>query len=255
MPNLDRYDNQGAPLKTSGDIGFKFSFAFQPIVDARNREIMSFEALVRGPHGEPSASVFAQVPTSDIPKFDEICRSKAIYLASRLKIPNYLSLNLSSQGLYQVDLNITATFQASIHSGIPVENIIFEVLETDNLTDQRNLVKYLQLIQDFGFRTAIDDFGAGYSGLKLLVKYQPNYIKLDRNLIGDIHHNTVKQSVFLGIAQICKQLCIEIVAEGVEKAAEYYWLRDAGVSFFQGYYFAKPAFEALPDVANKAFCT
>lgn len=253
-PHQYQYVKQCAPFNSKGDIGFEFSFAFQPIVNANNREIISFEALVRGPHGEPSASVFAQVPRSDFPRFDEICRRKAIYLASRLKIPNYLSLNLSAPGLYEVDLNITATFQASVESGIPVENIIFEVLETDNLTDQKNLVQYLQLIQDFGFKTAIDDFGAGYSGLKLLVKYQPNFIKLDRHLIGDIHHNNIKQSIFSGICQICKRLSIDIVAEGVENSGEYFWLRDAGVSFFQGFYFARPAFEALPDVADRVFC-
>jgi len=135
-----------------------------------------------------------------------------------------------------------------------VGNIVFEVLETENLTDQRHLLKYLRIIQDFGFKTAIDDFGVGYSGLKLLVEYQPNYIKLDRELISNIDQDFVKQSIFSGIQQICKPLSIEIVAEGVETANEYHWLLKAGVSIFQGYYFAKPAFEALPDVANKVFC-
>ena len=237
-----------------GELGFEFSFAFQPIVDARNREIISFEALVRGPHGEPSATVFAQVPERAFPRFDEMCRSKAIHLASRLNIPNRLNLNLSAQSIYQIDLSIMTTFQASIQSGIPVENIIFEVLEMESLTDQRNLLQYLRLIQDFGFATAIDDFGAGYSGLKLLVEYQPNYIKLDRHLIGNIHQDCIKQSVFSGVKHICEHLGIEIVAEGVEKVDEYRWLHEAGVSIFQGYYFARPAFEALPDVANKAFC-
>jgi EAL domain-containing protein (putative c-di-GMP-specific phosphodiesterase class I) len=255
MQNWRRSVSQSAPFNTKGEIGFEFSFAFQPIVDVRNREIISYEALVRGPHGEPSASVFAQVPRHNISKFDEICRSKAIYLASRLNIPNHLNLNLSMEGIYEVDLNITATFHASIHSGIPVNNIVFEVLETESLTDQRNLLKYLQIIQDFGFKTAIDDFGAGYSGLKLLVKYQPNYIKLDRDIISNIHQDCVKQSVFSGIQQICAPLSIEIVAEGVETAEEFRWLNRAGVSIFQGYYFAKPAFEALPDVSNKLFCT
>jgi EAL domain-containing protein (putative c-di-GMP-specific phosphodiesterase class I) len=255
MQNWHRRGNQSAPFKTSGEIGFEFSFAFQPIVDVRNREIISFEALVRGPRGEPSASVFAQVPRYGFPRFDEICRRKAIYLASRLKIPNQLNLNLSAPGLYEVDLNITATFHASIQSGIPVENIIFEVLETENLTDQRNLLKYLRIIQDFGFKTAIDDFGSGYSGLKLLVKYQPSYIKLDRDMISNIHQDFVKQSIFSGIRQICESLSIEIVAEGVETADEFHWLNEAGVNIFQGYYFARPAFEALPDVANKVFGT
>ena len=246
---------QNNPFRTNGELGFEFSFAFQPIVDIRNREIISFEALVRGPHGEPSASVFARVPKREFPRFDEACRSKAIYMASRLNNPKRLNLNLSAQSIYQIDLSIMTTFQASINSGIPVENIVFEVLEMESLTDQRNLVRYLRLIQEFGFTTAIDDFGAGYSGLKLLAEFQPNYIKLDRFLIGNIHQDQVKQTVFMGVNHICEQLGIEIVAEGVENACEYHWLREAGISIFQGYYFARPAFEALPDVANKIYCT
>jgi len=241
------------PYNSSGELGFKFSFAFQPIVDARNREIISFEALVRGPHGESSDSVFAQVNNHDFGKFDEMCRQKAIHLASKLKISNNLCLNLSAQGLYQIDSSIITTFHASMESGIPVEKIIFEVLETDNLTEQYALLQYLRLINEFGFKTSIDDFGVGYSGLKLLVKYQPSYIKLDRHLIGDIQENLIKQSVFFGIQQICNRLCIEIVAEGVEQAEEYRWLSHAGVKIFQGFYFARPAFEALPEVSHKAF--
>ncbi|HUI87642.1 MAG TPA: EAL domain-containing protein [Anaerolineales bacterium] len=240
-------------FNTAGDMGFEFSFAFQPIVNAHSHGIISYEALVRGPHGEPAASVFAQVSKSNWSRFDEVCRSKAIYLASRLKIPNRLNLNMVPQSIYEVDLTITATFRASVQSGIPVENIVFELLESQSLTDQRNLLKYLQVLQGFGFKTAIDDFGAGYSGLELLVKYQPNYIKLDRNIISGIHEDGVKQSVFSGIHQICRRLCIEIIAEGVETADEYHWLQEAGIHIFQGYYFARPAFEALPDVADNVF--
>ena len=88
----------------------------------------------------------------------------------------------------------------------------------------------------------------GYSGLKLLLEYQPNYIKLDRQLICDIQWNTVKQSVFSGIKRMCDDLSIIMIAEGVETLEEYTWLFEAGVDFFQGYYFARPAFEALPCV-------
>jgi EAL domain-containing protein (putative c-di-GMP-specific phosphodiesterase class I) len=254
MQDQNRSGSPNSPIKNSGEMGFEFSFAFQPIVDIRNREIVSFEALVRGPHGESSASVFAQVPKHELLRFDEICRRKAIHLASRLNIPNRLNLNLSAESIYEVDLSITATFQASIQSGIPVENIIFELLETESLTEQKNLVKYLWAIQEFGFATAIDDFGAGYSGLKLLVEYQPNFIKIDRHLIGNIHWDFVKQRIFSGIQKICDSLSIEIVAEGVENIGEVHWLSEAGVNMFQGFYFARPAFEALPDVANRVYC-
>jgi len=222
---------QPLPLQESGNIGFEFSFAFQPIVDIRNREIISYEALVRGPHGEPSASVFAQVPKERFSKFDELCRKKAIHLASHLKIPNKLNLNVTASSIYEVDMSITATYKASIQSGIPVENIIFEVIESERLIDSQALLNHLRIIQDFGFKTAIDDFGTGHSVLSLLVQYQPNYIKLDRELIKGIHQDYVKQSVFYGIWQICRRLSIDVVAEGVETAGEYHWLQEAGVCF------------------------
>ena len=253
MQRLRKTGRRITPLHAKGDPGLEFSFAFQPIVNASTREIVSYEALVRGPHGEPSASVFARVSESNRSRFDEICRRKAITLASRLKIPNRLNLNMAPQSIYEVDLNITATFRAAVQGGIPVENIVFELLESESLTAQRNLLKYLQVLQGFGFKTAIDDFGAGYSGLKLLMQYQPTYIKLDRDITSNIHEDRARQSVFSGIQDICKRLSIEIVAEGVETAEEYHWLNKAGISIFQGYYFARPAFEALPDVADKVF--
>jgi EAL domain-containing protein (putative c-di-GMP-specific phosphodiesterase class I) len=158
-----------------------------------------------------------------------------------------------TKGLYQVDMNITATFEASRANGFPVENIIFEITEAENLTDRRNLLKFLRLYQDFGFTTAIDDFGTGYSGLKLLVEYQPNYIKLDRQLIAEIHRSSVKQSIVSGICNMCDRLSIEVIAEGVENCGEYRWLRANGVNIFQGYYFARPKFECLPEVALELF--
>jgi len=253
MKPWKNHDKDPSSSNKSGEIGFEFSFAFQPIVDILNRQIISYEALVRGPHGEPSATVFAQVSRDNFAKFDEVCRQKAIHLASRLKIPSRLNLNMTASSMYEVDMSITATFRASLQNGIPVENIIFEVIEYESLIDNRNLLKYLKIIQDFGFKTAVDDFGAGHSGLTLLVQYQPNFIKLDRQLIAGIHQDFVKQSVFTGIQHICKRLSIDIVAEGVETAGEYHWLQEAGTRFFQGYYFARPAFEALPDVASKVY--
>jgi len=233
----------------NGNIDFEFSFAFQPIVNAMKHEIISFEALVRGPKGEPASSILTRVSDETVPHFDELCRWKAIEIASRLDVPQGLSINLSPKGLYQVDLNITATFKASLNNGFPFKNITFEVIESECLTDHRNLLTNLKLLQDFGFMIAFDDFGMGYSGLKLLLEYQPNFIKLDRQIIAKIQWNKVKQSVFAGIQRMCDDLSITIIAEGVETLEEYTWLRSAGIDCFQGFYFAYPAFEALPSVS------
>ncbi len=238
---------------SKGEIGIDFSFAFQPIVDIRHHEISSFEALIRGPHGEPAASVLNQVLNEDVSSFDDLCRRRIIELASRLKVSKSININMFATALYQVDLNITGTFKASLKSGFPVEKIIFEVTESENLTDRSVLLRNLKLLRDFGFQTAIDDFGMGHSGLKLLMEYQPNYIKLDRNLISGIHKERVKQIVFSGVQHMCEKLEIDIVAEGIESEDEYRWLEKAGVSLYQGYYFARPAFESLPGVIPKWF--
>lgn len=232
---------------------FEFSFAFQPIVNAETRRIISFEALVRGPHGESSADVFSQLDEENLFGFDQACRLKAIHLASRLKLHRNLHINLFPFGMYQTGMNIRATIQAAVDYGFPAGNIIFEVTESEKLTDQRRLIDIIKMYQRFGFQTAIDDFGTGYSGLKLLVEYHPNYLKLDRNLIADIHQSEVKQVIFQGIRFICERLNIELMAEGIEKPEEFHWLRLAGVNYFQGFYFAAPAFEALPEVARELF--
>ena len=93
--------------------------------------------------------------------------------------------------------------RASESFGFPIQNIVFEVTESEMLTDHRRLIDIIKMYQEFGFQTAIDDFGTGYSGLKLLVEYQPSYVKLARHLIADIHANEIKQTVVQGIGFIC----------------------------------------------------
>ncbi len=237
----------------AGGVDFQFSFAFQPIVDAGTREVVSFEALVRGPHGEPSAEVFAKVPRENLYRFDQACREKAIHMAQCLHLQTRLNINLFPNAIHLTGMNIRATLQASFQEGFPVEKLIFEVSEAERLIHYSRVVEIFKCYEEFGFQTAIDDFGTGYSGLQMLAEYQPNYIKLDRNIIADIQENRVKQTIVKGIAGICKQLSIEIIAEGVEKVEEYQWLRRAGIDMFQGYYFARPVFEALSEVQARLY--
>ena len=235
------------------DVDFDFSFAFQPIVNARTQEVVSFEALVRGPGGESSADVFSKVSKGNLLYFDQACRLKAIQLASRLNLQTQLNINLLPKSIYLTGLNIRTTLQASLECGFPVENLVFEVSEAGRLKDYRRMINIFKSHQEYGFQTAIDDFGTGYSGLRLLVEYQPDFIKLDRNLIADIHQDHVRQTIVQAMGHVCRQLDIEMMAEGVEKAEEYHWLHRAGVNLFQGYYFARPVFEALSDVHPGVF--
>lgn len=237
----------------SSGVDFEFSFAFQPIVDAELQEIVSYEALVRGPHGESAAEVFSKVPRTDRYVFDQACRLKAIHLARRLNLETRLNLNLLPHASRRGGTCIRATLQASSEEGFPAERLVFEVSEAERLHHYARVGSVFQEYRDWGFRTAIDDFGNGFSGMRMLAEYLPDYIKLDRQLISDIHRNHVKQAVVKGITRMCRQLSIQPIAEGVEKAEEYHWLRRIGIRLFQGFYFARPTFEALCDVRPTLF--
>lgn len=238
----------------SSALDFEFSFAFQPIVNAQKREIISFEALVRGPRGEPSAYVFARVTAENRPTFDQACQVKAIQLASHLKLKKKLNINIFPYAFYNPDRFLSTTLEASRIYKFPAKKIIFEITEGERILDPANPANTLKKYKKYGLHSAIDDFGAGYAGFSLLAEYQPNYIKLDRNIIADVHKNPVRQTIVKGVSYICNELSIEMMAEGVEKVEEYQWLREAGVDIFQGYYFAKPKFEAFPEVACDLYC-
>ncbi len=236
----------------STGLGFGFSFAFQPIVNAQTEEIISFEALVRGPRGEPSTYVFAQVTAQNRPQFDQACQVKAIQLAGRLKLKKKLNINIFPYAFYNPDLFLRKTLEASKIYKFPARKIIFEITEGERI-DLANPARTIKKYKRYGLHSAIDDFGAGYAGFNLLAEVQPNYIKLDRNIIADIHCTPVRQTILRGVSYICDELSIEMMAEGVEKAEEYQWLREAGVNIFQGFYFAKPEFEAFPEVPGNLY--
>ncbi len=236
----------------STGLNFGFSFAFQPIVNAQKEEIISFEALVRGPRGEPSTYVFSRVTAENRTRFDQACQIKAIQLAGRLKLKKKLNINIFPYAFYNPDRFLRKDLEASKIYKFPARKIIFEITEGERI-DPANPARTIRKYKRYGLHSAIDDFGAGYAGFNLLAEVQPTYIKLDRKIIADIHRTPVRQTILKGVSYICNELSIEMMAEGVEKAEEYEWLREAGVNIFQGFYFAKPKFEALPEVPSRLY--
>lgn len=96
-----------------------------------------------------------------------------------------------------------------------------------------------------GLRFAIDDFGAGFSGLNLLADFQPDIVKLDMQLVRNIDSSGPRQAIVRAVIQACEDLRIDVLAEGVESEPEQRWFKRNGVRLFQGYWFARPTFEAL----------
>ncbi|HJV07310.1 MAG TPA: EAL domain-containing protein [Chromobacteriaceae bacterium] len=225
-------------------LDFSFSYAYQPIVDIETRQVFAHEALIRGSNGESASSVLARVNDENRYRFDQSCRVRAIETAAKLDMQTKLSINFMPNAIYRPELCIRTTLQAARDHDFPVERIIFETVEGERINDGKWLAEVLREYQRIGFLTAIDDFGAGFAGLNLLADFQPDIVKLDMDLIRQIDQRPARQSIVRGVARICEELNIDVIAEGVETEDEFLCLQQMGIRLIQGYLFSKPLFEA-----------
>lgn len=232
---------------------FQFDFAYQPIVDLASRTVFAHEALVRGPGGEGAMTVLSQLDAHNCYRFDQACRVKAIRGAAELGIGEAVSINFLPNAIYQPELCIRTTLAAAKAHGFPLDRIIFEATEGERVKDGPWFAQILREYQRFGFKTAIDDFGAGYAGMKLLADFQPDIIKLDMDLIRGIDTHRARQAIVRSLVRLCEELRIQVVAEGIETMAERDCLWDIGIHLMQGYLFARPAFRATARVPDSAF--
>jgi EAL domain-containing protein (putative c-di-GMP-specific phosphodiesterase class I) len=229
-------------------LDFEFTMAFQPIVDIRERKVFAHEALARGANNEPASAVFSRVNEGNRYRFDQACRVKATQLAAQLRMDSFLSINFLPNAVYQPERCIRTTLAAAEQYGFAAERIIFEFTEGEQIRDYQHLRDIVTCYQNRGFLTAIDDFGAGYSGLDLLAEIQTDLVKLDMALIRGIHRERRRQAIVAGVVRICRDLGIRLIAEGVETRQEVEFLQDLGIELFQGYFFARPSFRSLAEV-------
>jgi len=233
-----------AGCATGEGLDFEFTMAFQPIVDFSTGGIFAEEALVRGVNGEGAGWVLGHVTDTNRYRFDQACRVKAVEWAARLGFESRLSINFMPNAVYEPDRCIQTTMEAAKRVGFPINNIILEFNEGEEVVDHAHLRNIVQHYQAIGMRTAIDDFGAGYSGLNLLAEVQPDYVKLDMALIRNIDADRARRVIVKGVIGMCEAMGITVIAEGVESRAELETLNELGIHLFQGWYFAAAAIEA-----------
>ena len=226
-----------------------FTMAFQPIVDIECGEVYAYEALVRPPGGGSAATVLDRVTGVQRYDFDHRCRVRAIELAAGLDMAEFLSINFLPNAVYASSTCLEMTLEAAQRARFPLHHLIFEITENEPARDIRQFKEVFRQHKRHGMITAIDDFGAGHSGLNMLADFQPDIIKIDMELTRNIHLDAVRRSIARAIIGLCKDLRISVIAEGVETVEEAVTLRGLGVSLFQGYLFAKPEIERLPVIA------
>jgi EAL domain-containing protein (putative c-di-GMP-specific phosphodiesterase class I) len=232
------------------DQPFPFSMAFQPIVDVANPGIFAYEALVRGPNGESARSVLGQVTPVNRYAFDQCCRIGAIELALRLGLAStgaMLSINFMPGAVYSPATCIGHSLEAAKRFGFPSDRLIFEITETERVRDDGHLLGIVAEYRRRGLHVALDDLGAGYSGLNLLADLPVDIVKLDMKLTRNLPDRPAARAIVEAMARLSENLGFALVAEGVETVEEFNELRACGIHLMQGYLLAKPAFEALPS--------
>jgi EAL domain-containing protein (putative c-di-GMP-specific phosphodiesterase class I) len=231
-----------------GSLDFDFTMAFQPIIKCQTREIFGYEALVRGLNNESAYSVISKVNDKNCYLFDQLCRVKAIALASQLNLDSMLSINFLPNAIYKPERCIRTTLDAAKKFDFPIEQIMFEFTEVEKIEDCAFIKSIVEYYNGLGFLTAIDDFGSGYAGLSLLADFRTNIVKIDMELIRNVDQDESRQAIIKNCHNLFTDLNITTLAEGIETREEMLWLQDIGIELMQGYLFAKPGFENLPEV-------
>ncbi|MFP3907756.1 MAG: EAL domain-containing protein, partial [Acidimicrobiales bacterium] len=135
--------------------------------------------------------------------------------------------------------NIGSPLVESALDRLPARTVI-ELTEQEAVADPPALRAQLSRWTSRGTRLALDDVGAGYSGLQQILRLRPEFLKLDRELIDGIDRDRTQQSLVASLVGFAKQAGVSLIAEGVETDGQLRWLREAGVSLGQGYFFAHP---------------
>lgn len=219
---------------------------YQPIVDWAGRAVFGYEALVRSsettmPH--PGALFDAAEALGRLPDLGRAIRRICGGPIGEAAPHAALFVNLHTQDLLDESLYDPNSALAGIASRVVLE--ITERAHLEKVKDVRHCVARLRAL---GFRIAIDDIGAGYSGLNSFAIVQPDIVKLDITLVRDVDGDPMKQKLVRALNQLCTDVGIAVVAEGVETPAERDTLIGLGCNYFQGYLFARPA-KAFPVAA------
>ena len=220
-------------------------FAFQPIVSLNTGGVFGFEALLRGHDALGFPTVVELIEALYSPAIatatDRILRKELMVRFGKLNqcVKARLFLNVDNRVLASGQFDAQGLRWSMIDAGIDPSLLCVELSEARSIPDVREVTRRLASISP-DCLTAIDDFGVGYSGLKLLYDSQPHIVKIDRFFVSNISDDQKKKLFVSSVVQLAHVLGIKVVAEGIETEAEFRVCREIGCDLGQGYWIARP---------------
>jgi EAL domain-containing protein (putative c-di-GMP-specific phosphodiesterase class I) len=226
-------------------LGSQITTVFQPIVDLSTDAVHGFEALSRGPAGTQQHSplnLFQAADETDLNfELDQHCRRRALRTARDLPAPYRLFVNVVPASMYDPDFQGTSLIRLLEDYGLSPERIALEVSEQYAIRNYTLFVEALQNFTQMGFSIAVDDIGAGHSGLEKIAHLNPRYLKFDMQLVRDIDESHVKREMARALKTFADKMDSQIIAEGIEREGEKRACADLGLHYGQGYLLARPA--------------
>ncbi len=224
--------------------GEGLSMAVQPIVDVRSGSIHAFEALARFDQklkdGSPLHWFALAEEFGMRPALERACLRLALDLFNRRPLGTSVSVNLSATVLLE-PLTVSMLGAAGSSRADDLDGLIIEITEETLVQGEMHLPSAIAPLRARGAVLAVDDMGAGYSGLRQLTTVHPGYLKLDRSLVTDIHTDDERAALVGALAGYSRQVGCLLIAEGVETAEELQVVRELGVPLVQGFYLSRPA--------------
>lgn len=214
----------------------QFAIVYQPIWDIRSRQAVGFECLTRfsGMPSRPPNEWFGEAAEVGLGTKLELAAIRAA-VGALGSLPERLHLAMNaSVG------TITNREFADVMEDLPPERIVIEITEHTDVDDYEHLLRALLPLRQRGFRLAVDDAGAGYSSLRHILNLQPDFIKLDMDLIRHIDVDPARRALASALIGFARDTGSVIIAEGVETASEFATLQHLGVEQVQGYFLGRP---------------
>lgn len=220
---------------------------FQPIVSLKNGSILGHEALSRitcdNEIKNPEMLFTLAEEYNRLCDLEFLCRTTALDTAYKFMVPPYnkkLFINVNPNIMHYETFKKGFTRNFLMQYNILPQNVVFEITERDVIKDMSSFISTIDHYKDQDFQIAIDDAGAGYSGLNLISEVNPNYIKLDMKLIRGVDSDRVKFALVKGMVEFSKVSNVSLIAEGIETFEELNTLVNLGVQYGQGYLIQKP---------------
>lgn len=229
------------------DAGFKpgLAMAFQPVVDVVRDAVFGHEAfLLDWVDGHATASLLHLSRIQDV-SFANSCRRLALELAARKNLDGVLCLGFATGAAPDGRASPSDLMELARTLGYPLDRLLFAITERVLPAEHTRRQASFDDLRGRGLKTAVDQFGSGYAGLLMLAAFQPEFVKLDADLVRGIDQDRVRQAILAGVTTTCRQLHIDIIANGVTTSAELKYLRAAGVRLFQGAVVTPPCPDCL----------